>query len=296
MLSAAKVLSSRNTLMMNKIPNPYSISAVFERDLYFGLQHPDVKRLQKLLNLDIDTRVADKGVGSPGEETDYFGERTQDAVGRLQLKYEIITTTDHPGCGRVGQQTRAKLKEIFDINFTSVVHSPLIRGLLGDPPPQSQCFNIYGDFRIDGWKKESLVRCDLFQFHSDLGHTVLGWDVSVKAFVHRDWFGFDCHKFVAPKFKAALEKVVERKLANRLKTFDGCIADPPRQMRGGSAWSMHSWGIAIDLNASLNAMGNQNFEMSEEVARCFEEEGFVWGGRWKGRFTDAMHFQYATVS
>ncbi|MEW6326879.1 MAG: M15 family metallopeptidase [Thermodesulfobacteriota bacterium] len=57
-----------------------------------------------------------------------------------------------------------------------------------------------------------------------------------------------------------------------------------------AAWSVHSWAIAIDVNAAWNAFGQRDFEMSEEFAACFEEVGFVWGGRWSK--PDAMHFQY----
>ena len=34
--------------------------------------------------------------------------------------------------------------------------------------------------------------------------------------------------------------------------------------------------------------------MTEELAKCFEDSGFIWGGRWID-CPDAMHFQYATI-
>ena len=112
------------------------------------------------------------------------------------------------------------------------------------------------------------------------------------SFVHKDWFGFTCHRLVASKFQLAFKNVIDRNLANKIKTFGGYLNK--RSMRGGNTWSMHSWGIAIDLNAQWNQFGQKNFEMSEDLARCFEDVGFVWGGRWIGSF-DAMHFQYATI-
>jgi len=271
-----------------------NISAVFEQDLYFGLQHQDVRRLQQLLNLDPDTRVASSGSGSPSNETEYFGELTRAAVERFQLKHGVIGTKEHPGSGRVGPQTRAKFKEIFAQQSGSLTHKTPA-GTLEGPPPQDKCFDVYGDFRIGEWRKENIVRCDLSQLQSDLKHLVLGWQPSIPAFEHKDWFGFECHKLVLPKFKAAFEEIIKRKISNQLETFDGCLAVPPRQMRGGPSWSMHSWGVAVDLNAKWNVMGNEKFEMSGGLGQCFEKVGFTWGGRWRGRFADAMHFQYATV-
>ncbi len=66
----------------------------------------------------------------------------------------------------------------------------------------------------------------------------------------------------------------------------------PRPMRGGTAWSMHSWAIAIDFNAEDN-MNNQHWPTSAvmpiEVMECFAQEGWTAAGAFWNR--DAMHFQ-----
>lgn len=67
-----------------------------------------------------------------------------------------------------------------------------------------------------------------------------------------------------------------------------------RYKRGGRSLSTHSWGIAIDLDPARNGMGNANFAMPPFAVEAFEERGWLWGGRWKGRGVDAMHFQRAT--
>lgn len=66
----------------------------------------------------------------------------------------------------------------------------------------------------------------------------------------------------------------------------------PRKMRGGDAWSMHAWAIAIDLDAGRN--GNKTHwptkaTMPLEVMECFVQEGWMPAGAFWGR--DAMHFQ-----
>ena len=85
---------------------------------------------------------------------------------------------------------------------------------------------------------------------------------------------------------------MERKLANKIKTFDGC--KNVREMKNGSGhWSVHSWALAFDLNALTNAYGDRDFDMPDEVAVCFAEEGFEWGGLWST--PDAMHVQLCHI-
>ena len=62
--------------------------------------------------------------------------------------------------------------------------------------------------------------------------------------------------------------------------------------------SMHSFGVAIDLNAKGNAYwqwhqgGALNLRMGfpRGIIRIFEAHGFIWGGKW-AEF-DLMHFEY----
>lgn len=90
-----------------------NISSIFENDLEKDMQNEDVRRLQQILNTDSDTQVAKTGSGSPGNETDYYGPATENAVMRFQLKYGVIKTPQDPGSGRVGPQTRKTLLEVF---------------------------------------------------------------------------------------------------------------------------------------------------------------------------------------
>ena len=60
----------------------------FKRILKFGMTNRDVKYLQIILNLDEDTKLKDKGLGSFGKETEYFGYFTKQAVIKFQEKIQ----------------------------------------------------------------------------------------------------------------------------------------------------------------------------------------------------------------
>jgi hypothetical protein len=56
--------------------------------------------------------------------------------------------------------------------------------------------------------------------------------------------------------------------------------------------SLHSWGIAIDVNAFENGLG-QTPKLSAGFVKCFTDNGFDWGGVWKR--LDSMHFQLSKI-
>lgn len=99
-----------------------------------------------------------------------------------------------------------------------------------------------------------------------------------------------CNKdMIVPLTQAFQSLIVTGKVAE-LKTWDGCFNI--RKKRGLSSMSLHSWGIAIDVNAAWNGLGKDPV-LSPEFVKCFTDAGFDWGGTWKRK--DGMHFQLAKI-
>ena len=63
-----------------------------------------------------------------------------------------------------------------------------------------------------------------------------------------------------------------------------------RSKRGGGR-SLHSWGIALDVNPDRNSQRGPS-DIPPEVIDIFKKNGFFWGGDWGGRDNDPMHFEW----
>ena len=97
-----------------------------------------------------------------------------------------------------------------------------------------------------------------------------------------------CNRDLKGPLSLAFAMLIDRGLAGYIKTWDGCFQI--RRKRGGLSASLHSWGLAIDINAAWNRMGRPSTQHPSLVS-CFEQAGFEWGGRW--RRPDPMHLQLA---
>jgi hypothetical protein len=109
---------------------------------------------------------------------------------------------------------------------------------------------------------------------------------------------FSCHKLVANNFKLIFSDILDYYGYEKLKElgidlYGGCFNY--RKMRGGDSWSMHSWGIAIDLDPSRNLLNENSstarFARPEYKAMIdiFYSYNFESLGREKNY--DWMHFQ-----
>jgi hypothetical protein len=64
----------------------------------------------------------------------------------------------------------------------------------------------------------------------------------------------------------------------------------PRKIRGGTGWSAHAWGTAIDLNPETNPLGSTSTDLPADVGDLASKWGLKWGGTFEGR-KDPMHFE-----
>jgi hypothetical protein len=113
---------------------------------------------------------------------------------------------------------------------------------------------------------------------------------------------YECNARVHDSAKRVLQRVfdhygMERIRELHLDRWGGCLN--VRKMRGGTNWSMHSWGIAIDYDPDNNQL---NYERDRATFagddygawwRFWEEEGWTSLGR--TRNYDWMHVQAARI-
>jgi hypothetical protein len=124
----------------------------------------------------------------------------------------------------------------------------------------------------------------------------LAWDTSVTV------NSMTCHSKVQDSLLRVLTNVLNnygiaeiRRL--KLDLFGGCYNE--RQIRGGTKWSMHSWGIAVDFDPARNklewgrdkaAFASPDYDKWWEL---WEQEGWISLGR--HRNFDWMHVQAAKL-
>lgn len=112
---------------------------------------------------------------------------------------------------------------------------------------------------------------------------------------------FSCHEKVADSLVRVLERVHDhygdRVSELGLDLFGGCLN--VRKLRGGTAYSTHSWGISVDWDPERNKLrwGRDRANFAKPVYNkwndLWAEEGWVSLGRAKNY--DYMHYQAAKV-
>lgn len=116
------------------------------------------------------------------------------------------------------------------------------------------------------------------------------WDVPTEIEIGMIPKRIYCNKDLVEPLKKALKALIDTGHVKELKTWDGCFNI--RKKRGLSSMSLHSWAIAIDVNAFENGL-NQTPKLSAGFVKCFTDNGFEWGGAWSRK--DGMHFQLAKI-
>jgi hypothetical protein len=101
-----------------------------------------------------------------------------------------------------------------------------------------------------------------------------------------------CHRLMFPQLRGALKDVVKAGLSSEIRTFNGCYVPRFMERDPGHPVSLHTCGIAIDLDAASNARGTRG-TMDPRVVAIFKSWGFRWGGDWS--WTDPMHFELGAL-
>lgn len=107
-----------------------------------------------------------------------------------------------------------------------------------------------------------------------------------------------CHKLIAPNLQAVFTDILASYGLPTIQElgidlYGGCYNF--RQMRGGSDWSRHSWGIAIDLDPERNQLkwGKNKAQFAKPEYKAlidaFYKNGFIGLGVEKNY--DWMHFE-----
>jgi hypothetical protein len=101
-----------------------------------------------------------------------------------------------------------------------------------------------------------------------------------------------CHRLMFPQLRGALTDIVNAGLASTLHTYNGCYVPKYIERSPTHAISLHTWGIAIDLDSATNYRGIKG-TMDPKVVEIFKRWGFRWGGDWS--WTDPMHFELGAL-
>lgn len=101
------IIAISGMIMIYKAAKAATNAPQINRDLSVGAKGEDVKNLQKFLNSN-GYKVASTGPGSPGKETDLFGNATKAALAKFQAANKITSS------GYLGSKTRALLISLFN--------------------------------------------------------------------------------------------------------------------------------------------------------------------------------------
>lgn len=103
-----------------------------------------------------------------------------------------------------------------------------------------------------------------------------------------------CRKEVVHLFVGFIKDLTAGGYALNVRADDWGYAN--RDVRGRpGVKSNHSWGLAIDLNATTNPMtndGRNHSDLPKNVSALAKHWGLRWGGDYTGSRKDPMHFEY----
>lgn len=221
--------------------------------------------------IDVQRRLVALGY-DPGPVDGKMGPKTRDAIRQFQRMHGLMAT------GIVGPKTADALEP------------PMIPQRIERPEPK------------DIWPRQKEVE----RFYGPVGQNQttlklpfamrLAWEP--KTIIRQ----FSIHEKVHDSAMRCFNRIADaydghERTTLGLDLFGGCLN--VRRMRGGSAYSMHAWGIAIDFDPARNQLrwGADRARLAKPDCNAFwriwEDEGWVSLGR--ARNFDWMHVQAARL-
>jgi hypothetical protein len=201
---------------------------------------------------------------------------------------------------QLGMPQRNALLVSTGVSSPAAVTSRLKRLLGHDVTVQTLALQFDVDVRqtavLSGASVSSAVGTFTYAAHAD--GTVTPDPAWVRAYIRRETMPIlgtvTGNKGMLPQLRAALDEVVQRGLAGTIhrNEYGGCYV--PRFIAHDPAkgLSLHSWGMAVDLNVPGNLRGTTG-QLDRRVVGIFKRWGFAWGGDWN--YTDPMHFEMDRV-
>lgn len=103
-----------------------------------------------------------------------------------------------------------------------------------------------------------------------------------------------CHRLMLPQLRGALEEISAAGLSAAIHPgeYGGCYVPRFIESNPERPISLHTWGIAVDLNVPGNLRGTVG-AIDRQVVAIFQRWGFRWGGDWA--YTDPMHFELGAL-
>lgn len=126
---------------------------------------------------------------------------------------------------------------------------------------------------LGGWKEENIVEIEL----------------PIK--INEKYWKIECNKNLVTTLNLLFSAYV---LGGREKTYPitqlSCFVPRHKMSNPKRSLSLHSYGIAVDINWKHNKVGTAG-NIPKGVVDIFKGFGFTWGGEWKTA-KDPMHFEF----
>ena len=138
------------------------------------------------------------------------------------------------------------------------------------PGSYSELYNYYGDPSDSNFQHDYIVTA-----HHEAGGAQVPMQV---------------HVAIAERLHQVYVDLNSTGLVKLIKEFDGAYVVRNKRLPGSTTKSLHSWGLAIDLNASQYPQGSLK-RWPDAFAAIWIKHGFVMGQDFHG-IPDAMHIQF----